>query len=163
MVRLCVILCGISLLLGLSPAAFAESSEREVSPNHSSCAPVYTIELTGPRSFSNGDTPRFQILVRNLTNCPIVNLTVVYFFPNIGTDDPIDFNPNPQFGTLDLDPTTHMWSALSAPPNEVLIVTHTPTITFSNAANMVSRACAYSLNGPPVCSDLKFSVNPPVP
>lgn len=157
------ILCGFMFTLGLSPAAFAETSTTEVPPTDGSCVPMYTIDLAGPRSVRTGEEPRYQILVRNLTDCQIVNLTVVYFFPNIAPDDPSDFSPNPTFGTLGLDPKTNIWSSLSAPPNEALVITHTPTISFLSSANMVSRACAYSLNGPPVCADLKFAVNPPVP
>lgn len=163
MKRFFYVISGLIFMSLFSSAATAEPSSSANPPGSGSCIPMYTIDLTGPRSVRFGEEPRFQILVRNLTDCPIVNLTVVYFFSNIAPVDPSDFNPPWDFSTLEIDPTTYMWSALVAPPNEVLMITHTPTITFLSSANMASRACAYSLNGPPVCSDLKFAVNPPVP
>lgn len=156
-------LCGIISVFALSPFAFAETSADNVPPTDGACIPFYTVELTGPRAVRTGEEVKFEINVRNLSRCPITNLTVTYFFPDIAPLDVEAFSPNPNFiSSLNIT-RRFSWGFLEAPPGGVATVTHTPTITSTQSMNMVSRVCAISVNGPPVCVDWRYIVNPPVP
>lgn len=179
MKRFANMLCGFMLTIAFSPLAFADPVPSDQAPPpvpapapapvpapvppDGSCKPLYTLDLTGPTAVRNGETPTFQILVRHLNKCEITSLNVVYYFPNIAPLDTSDFSVLPLFFTLDLDPTTFIWPVFTPPPQDFTTITHRPTIDFTTAVNMVARACVFSVNGPAICKDWRFAVNPPVP
>lgn len=157
-------LYGFISALAFSSLAFADTSETVTTPpSVGACIPFYTLELNGPRAVRTGEEVKFEINVRNLSNCPITNLTVTYFFPNIAVFDQGTMVPNPNFISALNITRRFTWAFLEAPPGGVATITHSPTITSTQSMNMVSRVCAISVNGPPVCSDLRYAVNPPVP
>ncbi len=148
----------------LSHIASSEAYGRVVASKAvGSCVPIYSLELTGPRAVRTGEDVKFEIKVRNLSDCPITNLTVTYFFPDIATVEPGNFTPSPNFIT-GLNVTRRFsWPYLEAPPRGVATIVQTVKITATQSMNMVSRACAISVNGPPFCVDWRYAVNPPVP
>ena len=147
-------LCGFAVTFILFPVAFAEPTASEFPPGGNSCIPLYTVELAGPTVLPVQQVSNFRILVRNLSDCPIVNLTIFSNIPDIGT---VSASPGANFSFIG-ERDIFVWTSLEAPPRGHASILHLLVPLATSVGDYVARVCVTSVNGIPACSDHRFKV-----